>query len=333
MAIVVEDGVTESRPCSETEIVRLCSVCLRSAETKSDRSLPRSFWLRRLKTSLSNIHNEYIEDFAGSTDLISCIGPITEEAEYKEVQDLPNSEDNHNDIADLEFEAELVELLYQVCNLENLEYINNAEVEVVETKRPFLAQLATIFTIEIKSAKEGQVKEKKKINSVKKSNDKANIEIKSTRGGRVKEKMKVNSAEKLSDKAESAIEDQKQIKAKHNDPTPRLHKKSMPTPSRQELNPPSQVGQSSQRPKSCRHTYPNQDGQDLKSLTENPSSPPPPMELKPLPNHLKYAYLGSKQQLPVIIANNLHQEQEDKLLEVLRQHKKVIGWNFQTFLA
>ncbi|RDX73345.1 hypothetical protein CR513_47062, partial [Mucuna pruriens] len=50
------------------------------------------------------------------------------------------------------------------------------------------------------------------------------------------------------------------------------------------------------------------------------------MELKPLPNHLKYAYLDKEQQLPVIIANNLHQEQEDKLLEVLRQHKRAIGW-------
>ncbi|RDX71352.1 hypothetical protein CR513_49318, partial [Mucuna pruriens] len=42
------------------------------------------------------------------------------------------------------------------------------------------------------------------------------------------------------------------------------------------------------------------------------------MELKSLPNHLKYAYLDNEQQLSVIIANNLHQEQEDKLLEVLR---------------
>ncbi|RDX68463.1 Retrovirus-related Pol polyprotein from transposon 17.6, partial [Mucuna pruriens] len=71
---------------------------------------------------------------------------------------------------------------------------------------------------------------------------------------------------------------------------------------------------------------PNQVGQDPKSLTENPSSPSPPMELKPLLNHLKYAYLDSEQQLPVIIANNLHQEQEYKLLEILRQHKKAIRW-------
>ncbi|RDX67624.1 hypothetical protein CR513_53478, partial [Mucuna pruriens] len=64
---------------------------------------------------------------------------------------------------------------------------------------------------------------------------------------------------------------------------------------------------------------------DLSPLNEKSPSPPP-MELKPLPSHLKYAYLDSEQQLPVIIANNLLQEQEDKLLKVLRQHKKAIGW-------
>ncbi|RDY05529.1 hypothetical protein CR513_10619, partial [Mucuna pruriens] len=65
---------------------------------------------------------------------------------------------------------------------------------------------------------------------------------------------------------------------------------------------------------------------DSSIFNDNSSSPPPPMELKPLPSHLKYAYLDTKQQLQIIIANNLHQEQEDKLLQVLRQHKKAIGW-------
>ncbi|RDX71934.1 hypothetical protein CR513_48652, partial [Mucuna pruriens] len=51
------------------------------------------------------------------------------------------------------------------------------------------------------------------------------------------------------------------------------------------------------------------------------------MELKPLPSHLKYAYFDAEQQLPVIITNNLYCEQEDKLLQVLRLHKKAIGWN------
>ncbi|RDX94156.1 Retrovirus-related Pol polyprotein, partial [Mucuna pruriens] len=123
-----------------------------------------------------NSSSEDIENFAGSTDEISCLGFANEEVDYKEVQDLPNSEDNHSDIADLDFEVELSELRSRIHQL------------------------------------------------------------------------------------------------------------------------------------------------------KNSSSPLLPMELKPLPSHLKYAYLDSAQQLSVIIANNLRQEQEDKLLEVLRQHKKAIGW-------
>ncbi|RDX78312.1 hypothetical protein CR513_41432, partial [Mucuna pruriens] len=53
----------------------------------------------------------------------------------------------------------------------------------------------------------------------------------------------------------------------------------------------------------------------------------PRIELKPLSDHLKYAYLDNDQQFPIIIANNLHQEQEEKLLLVLRQHKKAIRLN------
>ncbi|RDX66590.1 hypothetical protein CR513_54631, partial [Mucuna pruriens] len=110
--------------------------------------------------------SEDIEDFARSTDLISCIGPITKEADYKEVQDLPNFEDNHNDIADL-------------------------KNELTKRSRP------------------------------------------------------------MQPKAE--------IMSAHLVPSP------------------NQVGQT-----------------NSKSLTENSSSTPPPMELKPLPNHLKYAYLDNE---------------------------------------
>ncbi|RDX83344.1 hypothetical protein CR513_35745, partial [Mucuna pruriens] len=56
------------------------------------------------------------------------------------------------------------------------------------------------------------------------------------------------------------------------------------------------------------HLVPNpiQTGQlDSKVSIDNSSSLPPPMELKPLPGHLKYAYLDTEQQLPVIIASNL----------------------------
>ncbi|RDX65910.1 hypothetical protein CR513_55390, partial [Mucuna pruriens] len=63
-----------------------------------------------------------------------------------------------------------------------------------------------------------------------------------------------------------------------------------------------------------------------RSTTETFPPHAPPEELKPLPSHLKYAYLNDHQQLPMIIANNLHQKQEEKLLQVLRHHKKAIWW-------
>ncbi|KAJ9180798.1 hypothetical protein P3X46_009005, partial [Hevea brasiliensis] len=52
----------------------------------------------------------------------------------------------------------------------------------------------------------------------------------------------------------------------------------------------------------------------------------PVLELKPLPEHLKYVYLGENEKLPVIILSNLTKIQEGILIRVLRVHKKVIGW-------
>ena len=54
---------------------------------------------------------------------------------------------------------------------------------------------------------------------------------------------------------------------------------------------------------------------------------PPELELKPLPVHLKYAFLGTSSTLPVIISSSLSREQEEKLLRVLREHKMAIGWS------
>ncbi|RDX81717.1 hypothetical protein CR513_37570, partial [Mucuna pruriens] len=65
--------------------------------------------------------SEDVENFARSTKMINYIGSITKEPNYEEVHDLPNSEDNDNNIAELEFEAELFEVLDRVCNVENLE--------------------------------------------------------------------------------------------------------------------------------------------------------------------------------------------------------------------
>ncbi|KAL5555324.1 hypothetical protein UlMin_037560 [Ulmus minor] len=53
---------------------------------------------------------------------------------------------------------------------------------------------------------------------------------------------------------------------------------------------------------------------------------PPTLELKPLPSHLRYAYLGEVSTLPVIISAQLTETQEGQLLKVLRKFKKAIGW-------
>ncbi|XP_027184065.1 uncharacterized protein LOC113782370 [Coffea eugenioides] len=52
----------------------------------------------------------------------------------------------------------------------------------------------------------------------------------------------------------------------------------------------------------------------------------PVLELKPLPEHLKYAYLGDNETLPVIISSALSETQKEKLIRVLREHKEAIGW-------
>ena len=49
------------------------------------------------------------------------------------------------------------------------------------------------------------------------------------------------------------------------------------------------------------------------------------MEQKPLPSHLKYAYLGNASTLPVIILAFLTVIEEDMLLRVLRDHKNALG--------
>ncbi|RDX77713.1 hypothetical protein CR513_42118, partial [Mucuna pruriens] len=252
-----------------------------------------------------------IVNFAGSTDQISCLGSFIGKADYEEVQDLPNSEDNHNNIADLDFEVELSEMLNQVYNLENPECTNRAEVDVAEIKRPFLAHLATIFMAKIKSAREGRVKEKMKVNLAKKLRSKADTlaEAKPT-----SEDQKQTRVEFIVPSG-SDFEAAQEADADSNSTRIKLINRSRPKQPKVEIMSAHLV------------SSPNQVGQtDPKSLTEKSSLPSPPMELKPLPNHLKYAYFDKEQQLPVIIANNLYQEQEDKLLEVLRQHKRAIGW-------
>ncbi|RDX84351.1 hypothetical protein CR513_34614, partial [Mucuna pruriens] len=132
-----------------------------------------------------NCSSEDIEKFAGSSHEINCLG--------------------------------------QVCNLENPESTTNAEVNVSETEESPTTQLATIFMTEIKSAREGQVKEEIKVNSAEKSDSKADTLPRPSRPMETRHKLEWKSLFPP-------------------DPTPELHKKPMSTLIWQESKLPSRVG-------------------------------------------------------------------------------------------
>ncbi|XP_073137162.1 uncharacterized protein [Henckelia pumila] len=66
---------------------------------------------------------------------------------------------------------------------------------------------------------------------------------------------------------------------------------------------------------------------DRKDLVPQKSSidAPPILELKPLTSHLKYVYLGEDNNLPVIISSSLTGVMEEKLVEVLKEHKRAFS--------
>ncbi|CAN6583601.1 unnamed protein product [Malus baccata var. baccata] len=53
---------------------------------------------------------------------------------------------------------------------------------------------------------------------------------------------------------------------------------------------------------------------------------PPTLELKPLPSHLRYVFLGEDETLLVIISSSLTTHEESKLVRVLKEYKTAIGW-------
>nr|GEV29018.1 reverse transcriptase domain-containing protein [Tanacetum cinerariifolium] len=60
----------------------------------------------------------------------------------------------------------------------------------------------------------------------------------------------------------------------------------------------------------------------VKSSIEEPSK----LELKELPSHLQYAFLEETNKLPVIIAKDLKDDENEALLKVLKSHKWAIAW-------
>jgi hypothetical protein len=51
------------------------------------------------------------------------------------------------------------------------------------------------------------------------------------------------------------------------------------------------------------------------------------VDLKPLPKGLKYEFLGPDMTYPVIVSDELSLEENDMLLNLLKKHKKVIGYS------
>nr|GFA92400.1 reverse transcriptase domain-containing protein [Tanacetum cinerariifolium] len=52
---------------------------------------------------------------------------------------------------------------------------------------------------------------------------------------------------------------------------------------------------------------------------------PPEVELKELPPHLEYAFLGGNNKWPVIISKDLSVNEKSALIEVLKSQKKAIA--------
>lgn len=64
----------------------------------------------------------------------------------------------------------------------------------------------------------------------------------------------------------------------------------------------------------------------LRSLTYDliPSAAPK-VDLKPLPEHLRYEFLGYDNTYPVIVSSRLTPMEIDRLLEIIRRYRAVIG--------
>nr|GFD43787.1 reverse transcriptase domain-containing protein [Tanacetum cinerariifolium] len=52
---------------------------------------------------------------------------------------------------------------------------------------------------------------------------------------------------------------------------------------------------------------------------------PPEVELKELPPHLEYAFLGDNKKWPVIISKDLSVNEKSALIDVLKSRKKAIA--------
>ena len=69
-----------------------------------------------------------------------------------------------------------------------------------------------------------------------------------------------------------------------------------------------------------------EDSDETSELPTTKKSSRPPIELKPLPSGLRYAFLNSDVESLVIISNKLSEEEMNKLIAVLEKHRSVLGY-------
>ena len=74
---------------------------------------------------------------------------------------------------------------------------------------------------------------------------------------------------------------------------------------------------------------------------KNRESPPakpsieeaPKLELKALPPHLRYEFLGNGDTLLVIVVSDLNEQQVESLVKVLKRFKRAIGWTIADIIG
>jgi hypothetical protein len=74
-----------------------------------------------------------------------------------------------------------------------------------------------------------------------------------------------------------------------------------------------------------------EEDEDPVSFKLDPTEKPkrPPIELKPLPMGLKYAFLHGNLETPVIISDKLSEVETQQLITVLETHRSVLGYSLQ----
>ena len=76
---------------------------------------------------------------------------------------------------------------------------------------------------------------------------------------------------------------------------------------------------------------------DMKNREFPPAKPyiqeAPKLELKALPPHLRYDFLGNGDTFPVIIASDLNEKQVESLVKVLKRFKRDIGWTIADIIG